>query len=205
MEEGRLQRKQQALFHEQTLAEQVRWAIQQLHEQELPVSRQAVGELVGLTPRALAKYHQVRPLLSQIVEAYRNDRPQRTKQRESKLLELVQQAMKQLQEHDLPITQKALSQQLGLTASALMNYPRIRKVYYRVVEEKRQSRRQQAQQRETALIERIKAAIHQLSMEGKPLTLQDIKRQVGMSVAGLKRYPLIKALLQKFAEEQQNA
>jgi mevalonate kinase len=71
-EERRLQRKQQAILHEQSLAEQVRKAIQQLHDQGQPVSRQAVGELVGLAPRALAKYHLLRPLLSQIVEEYRS-------------------------------------------------------------------------------------------------------------------------------------
>lgn len=35
-----------------------------------------------------------------------------------------------------------------------------------------------------------------------PLTFQNIKRQVGMSVAGLKRYPRIKVLLQQIAEER---
>ena len=204
-EEGRIRRKQQALLHGQTLAEQVQRASHQLRDQGLPVSRQAVGELVGLTPRALAKYHQVRPLLSQIVEAYRHDRPQRTKQHESELLKQVQQAMKHLQKQGLPITQKAVSQQLGLTAPALMYYPSFRKVYYRVIEENRQARRQQAQQREAVLFERVQAAIHQISEEGKPLTLQNIKRQVGMSIAGLRRYPLIKALLQQIAEERRNA
>jgi len=94
-EEGRFQRRKQAILHEQSLVEQVRKAIQQLHDQGQPVSRQAVGRLIGLTPRALAKYHLVRPLLSQVVEEYRNDRPRRTKQRESELLELVRQVIKQ--------------------------------------------------------------------------------------------------------------
>jgi hypothetical protein len=204
-EEGRLRRKQQALLHGQTLAEHVQRASQQLRDQGLPVSRQAVGELVGLTPRALAKYHQVRPLLSQIVEAYRHDRPQRTKQHENELLKQVQQAMKHLQEQGLPITQKAVSQQLGLTAPALMYYPSFRKVYFRVIEENRQARRQQAQQREAVLLKRVQAAIRQISEEGKPLTFQNIKRQVGMSIAGLRRYSLIKALLQQIAEKRHNA
>ena len=123
-EEGRLQCKRKAIHNEQILAEQVRQAIQQLHDQGQPVSRQAVGQMIGLTPRALAKYHLVRPLLSQIVEEYRNDRPQRTEQRESELLKQVRQVIKQLQEQGQPITQKAVSQRLGLTAPALMYYPR---------------------------------------------------------------------------------
>jgi biotin operon repressor len=201
-EEGRLQRKHQAILHEQSLAEQVRKAIQQLHDQGQPVSRQAVGELVGLTPRALAKYHLLRPLLSQIVEEYRNDRPQRTEQRENELLKQVRQLIKQLQEQGLPITQKAVGQRLGLTSPALMYYPRFRKIYHQVVEENRSARRKQVQQREAALVERVQAAILQLSKDRMPLTFQNIKRHVGMSVAGLKRYPRIKVLLQQIAEER---
>jgi transcriptional regulator with XRE-family HTH domain len=204
-EENHVQRKQQAILHEQFLAEQVRKAIQQLHDRRQPVSRRAVGELIGLTPRALAKYHLVRPLLSQIVEEYRNDRPQRAKQRESELLKQVRQVIQQLQEQGRPITQKAVGQRLGLTAPALMYYPRFRKFYYKVVEENRRARRKQAQLREAVLVERVQAAILQLSKEGKLLTFQNIKRQVGMSVAGLKRYPRIKVLLQQIAEERRHA
>jgi hypothetical protein len=203
-EEGRFQRRQQAILREQSLAEQVRKAIQQLHDQGQPVSRQAVGELIGLTPRALAKYHLVRPLLSQVVEEYRNDRPRRTKQRESELLAQVRQVIEQLQEQGLRVTQKAVGQRLGLTAPALMYYPRFRRVYHKVVEENRRARQRQAQQREGALIERVQAAILQLSKEGMPPTFQNIKRQVGMSVAGLKRYPRIKVLLQQIAEERRS-
>jgi hypothetical protein len=201
-EEGRLQRKQQAILYEQSLAEQVRQAIQQLHDQGKPVSLQAVGKLIGLSPRSLAKYHQVRPLLSQIVEEYRNDQSQRTEQRESELLEHVWQVIEQLQEQDLLITQKALSQRLGLTVPALMYYPRFREVYHKMLEGNRSARRKQVQQREAALVERLQAAILQLSNEGMPLTFQNIKRQVGMSVAGLKRYPHIKELLHQMAEER---
>ena len=204
VEEGRQQRKMEALLHEQSIAEQVRKAIQQLHDQEQPVSRQAIGELIGHTPRALAKYPLVRSLLSQIAEEYRKDRPQRTKQRESELLTQVRQVIRQLQEQGLRITQKAVAQQLGLTAPALMHYPRFRKVYHKVVEENRRAQRRQAQQREAALVERLQGAILQLSKEGMPLTLQNIKRQVGMSVAGLKRYPRIKVLLQQIAEERRS-
>jgi glutamyl-tRNA reductase len=73
-----------------------------------------------------------------------------------------------------------------------------------VVEENRRSRRKQAQQREAVLVERVQAAMLHLSKEGMPLTFQNIKRQVGMSVAGLKRYPRIKMLLQQIADERRN-
>jgi (2Fe-2S) ferredoxin len=201
-EESHLWRKRQALLHEQSLAEQVQKAIQLLHDRGQPVSRQAVGELIGLAPKALARYHGVRPLLSQIVEEYRNERPQRAKQREGELLKQVRQVIKQLQEQGRPITQKAVSQRLGLTAQALMYYPGFRKVYQEMIEENRRARRRQAQQREAVLVERVQVAILQLSEEGEPLTFQNIRRRVGMSVAGLKSYPSIKVLLQQIAEER---
>ena len=200
--EGRLQRKQKAIDYEQILAEKVQMAIQQLHDQGQPVSRQRVGEMVGLTPKVLAKYQLVRPLLSQIVEEYRNELPQRTKQRENELLKQVQQVIQLFQEQGRPITQKAVSQQLGYTAPALMYYPNFRKVFYMVVEENKRVRQKQLQLIEAALIERVQAAILQLSKDGMPVTFQNIRRHVGMSIAGLKRYQQIKALLQQIAEER---
>ena len=78
--------------------------------------------------------------------------------------------IKQLQEQGQPITQKAVSQQLGLTAPSLMYYPGFRKIYYKMAEENRQVRRKQAELKEAALVEHVQAAILQISKEGMPLT-----------------------------------
>lgn len=161
--------------------------------------------MVGLTPRALARYHSVRPLLTQIVGVYRASRPQRTKRRERELLKQVRQVIKQLQEQNQPITQRAVSQRLGLTTSALMYYPGFRKIYYKMTEENKRALRKQTKQREATLVERVQTAILQISKEGMPLTFQNISKLVGMSVAGLRRYPSVKTLLEQIAEERRNA
>lgn len=113
--------------------------------------------------------------------------------------------MKQLREQGLPITQKAVSVRSGLTTTALMYYPGFRKVYSRIRNQNRQEQRQQAQAQEAVLFEQVQATIQQLRSNGMPLTLQKISKQVGMSIAGLRRYPQIKELLQKVAEERRKA
>jgi DNA-binding XRE family transcriptional regulator len=204
-EEGRRLRQYQASSHELALAEQVRQAIQQLLAQKQPLSRQAVGKIVGLTPRALARYPQIRPLLSQISEIYKMNGPRRTKRRERELLEQVRQIMKQLQEQGLPITQKAVSIQLGLTTTALMYYPGFRKIYSRARNKNRQEQHQKVREREAILVEQVQATIQHLRKNGIPLTLQNISKRVGISIAGLRRYSQIKELLQKVAEERRKA
>lgn len=204
-EEGRRLRKQQANSHELVLAEQVHQAIQQLLAQKQLLSRQAVGKVVGLTPRALARYPQIRPLLSQISKIYKMNGPRRTKRRERELLKQVRQIMKQLQEQGLPITQKAVSVRLGLTTTALKYYPGFRKVYSQIRIQNRREQHRQAQEKEAVLFEQVQATIQQLRNNGTPLTLQKISKRVRMSIAGLRRYPQIKELLQKVAEERRKA
>jgi AraC-like DNA-binding protein/DNA-binding XRE family transcriptional regulator len=194
-QEWRLALKEQAHLQEQALVEQVKQSIDQLQAQELPLSRQAVGELVGLSPRALDRRTAVRPLLAQITQIYREDQPQRTKQREQELLEEVRQAMLRLEAAGQPITLQSISQELGLTGPALMYYEGFQVFYQQVLEERRQAQKEEAQQREAALLAQVQMAAEQLQALGKTLTLQGIKQVVGMSVSGLREYPRVRAFL----------
>ncbi|HLV97697.1 MAG TPA: hypothetical protein VKT82_03375 [Ktedonobacterales bacterium] len=196
-QEWPLTRKQQAQRSEQALVKQVEQGITQVQAQGLPLSRQAVGEMVGLSPRALDKRATVRPLLAQITQVYREEQPRRTQQREQELLQKVRQAMSRLEAAKQPITLKSIGRELGLTATALVYYEDIQLLYQQAIEEHRQAREQAALQRETALLAQVQAAVDQLQSLGKPLTLQGIKQIVGMSVAGLRAYPRIRAYLEQ--------
>ncbi len=199
---GRLGRREQAHLREQALAAQVQQAMEHLRAAGQPLTRRAVGEVVGLSPKALARYSQVRILLSQVTEECRWNGPLRTRQRESELYELASRAVERLREQGQSLTQKSIAQQVGLTGAALMYYPRFRTLYYHLVEENRQARLRQTQRREEALIGRMQEAIDQLQAQGVALTLQAIRRTVGMSLAGLRSYPRIRALLQVVADER---
>jgi len=118
------------------------------------------------------------------------------------LYELASRAVERLREQGQSLTQKSIAQQVGLTGAALMYYPRFRTLYYHLVEENRQARLRQTQRREEALIGRMQEAIDQLQAQGVALTLQAIRRTVGMSLAGLRSYPRIRALLQVVADER---
>lgn len=65
------------------------------------------------------------------------------------------------------------------------------------MEEHRQAVKQDAQEREDFLIERIHEAILLIRDQKKPLTLQNIADCVGKKVNSLRKYPRIDALFQQ--------
>jgi transcriptional regulator with XRE-family HTH domain len=201
-EEGRLQRKQLKELRGQEIAERVQQAIAQLKDSGQIVTQQAIAEIVGYNQAVLRRYESVRPLLSQIAKEYQQYISQRRQQHESALMEQMPRAIQYLQETEQPITLITVGKLLGFSSNALTDYPNLRRLYHQVLDEKRQVREQQAQQREEALLERIHHTIQQLKGSNQPVRLKTIAESAGMTVASLLKYPRIKVLLQQITEER---
>lgn len=198
---GRNQRKKQAQLRERLLADQTQKAVELLRASGQPVTRQTVGKMVGLPPRALATYQTLRPLLAQISETAQ---PQRTQYQEQQLLEQVRLAIASLAESGCPITQNAISRLMGYTGPGLMYYPGFRELYRGICAERHQLHLRQAQQRERDLLKKVEGVIQQLKNQDKPFTLLDIGRQVGMSVSGLRYYLRVRAYLEQVFAQQRS-
>ena len=198
----RLHRRKQSHVQCQKIIEQVREALEQLRESRQSVSRKAVAELVGMNVKTLEKYAPVRALLAEVVVEYWFNGPQRTQQRESELIEQVRRAMEYLRENGQRITQRAVGKLVGFSDSGLTYYSEFRQLYHQVIEERIRVVKQQVQQREDALIERIDEAIQQLQEQKKPLTLQNIATIVGMTKISLRRYPRIDSLFRHLLEDR---
>lgn len=201
-EEGRLQRKQLKELRGQEIAERVQQAIAQLKDSGQIVTQQAIAEIVGHHQAVLRRYEPVRPLLSQIAKEYQQYISQRRQQHESALMEQMQRAIQYLQETEQPITLLTVGKLLGFSSNALTDYPTLRRLYHQVLDEKRQVREQQAQQREEVLLERIRHTIQQLKGSNQPVRLNTIAESAGMTVASLLKYPRIKVLLNQITEER---
>jgi transcriptional regulator with XRE-family HTH domain len=202
-DEGRLQRRVQSQLHSREMVKRVQLAREQLRVANLPVSRKAVAELVGLNINALQRYPEVKPLLAEIVEEYQQQGPERAQQREQELLEQIQQAMHSLEERGRRITQQAVGELIGYSDTGMLYYQEVRKLYRQVKDEVRQARQQQAQQREELLLEEIQNAVHKLREQSMPVTLKQIGRMVGMTVVALRKYSRIDRLFQQLMEERQ--
>lgn len=200
-DEERLQRREQSRLRSQEVVERVQQAIEQLRALKLLVSRKAIGELVGLSPTALHRYAAVRPLLANVVEEYQQRAPQ---QREQEVMEQVRQAIRHLQENGQPITQRSIGNLIGLSDTALLYYPSVKRLYNQIREENQQTREQQAQQREEQLLAEIQNAMHQLSNQQERVTLRNISRLVGMSVTSLRKYPRINVLFGQIMANSHN-
>ena len=195
-EEGRLQRRARAQLHSQEIAERVQQAIEQLRSSGQPLTRKAIGEIVGLTPNALHNYESVRLLLAEVGEELQKNNVPRKHQREKDLIEQMRHAINDLREAEQPVTQRALGRIIGCTDGRLMYYSGLRSLYRQVMEENRQASILLVQQREEALLLQVKKAIEQLENLNRPVTQRNVANSVGMTVGGLLRYPPIKVILQ---------
>ena len=202
-EEGRQQRKLQAQLHSQKLAEQIQQAIRQLKDANLVVSRETIANAIGLTPRTLYVYPSIRPLINQIVEEYwQQGYLLIAQQREAELLEQVRNTVNFLQGSKQRITQKSIAKVMGISNAKLAYYSGFREAYHQVMEERRRTRDQQARQREEALLQRIQDIVDQWETMKKPITLSGIAKEIGMTVAGLSKYPRIKTFFQTISKRR---
>ena len=199
-------------FHQgdqyQLRCEEIVARVQKIKE-ELRASGQVVSlkefaQLVGLSPAILSRFAPVRPLLSTVVEEYRRNGPQRAQQRGSELIERVRQAVAHLRENGQRVTQRAVGQLVGLSDAGLIYYPDFKILYRQVIEERRRVMKQQAEQREEMLLERIHEAIQRLQHQKELLTLQNIARTIGMKVNTLRKYPRVNALFKQLRETRRS-
>ena len=200
--DGRLERETQAQSRQQEIVEQVQYAVDHLKSLELPISRKAVAEQVGLTVEALRQYTAVRPLLDQVVQEYKQQTPHRTQQHEDELLERVQEAVLYLRQKELPITQEAIGEFVGCTDTALLYYQGFREFYKRVKQEEQHTRVQRAQQREEVLLAQIQSILVEMNDQKQTITLTGIADRVGMAVNSLRKYPRIDMLFRQILDER---
>jgi transcriptional regulator with XRE-family HTH domain len=125
--------------------------------------------------------------------------PQPEQTVEDKLVEKVQQAITSLEQTGELVTQQAICQMIDVFPGRLNRYPQIKKMWVA-------SQTRWYQQRETKLVEQVpQIAAKILAQTGQPCTQKEICRQLGWSVAGLKKYPRVKAAMKQQVAEQMRA
>jgi hypothetical protein len=95
----------------------------------------------------------------------------------------------------LIFSQRAICQELGLPLQALLKYPRVRMLLQQLVRERPRYNALRSRSRESDLAGRVEKAILDLQRHRQPVTQKAISRRVGLTPAGLRNYPRVKALL----------
>jgi TniQ len=113
-------------------------AIPMLKSLDKPVTGQSVSEMVGVSYGSLQRYPRAKALLEIAIEDQLHQRSLKKQQREEELVNHVQKAIKELVSLEIPVTQTAISQKVGLSLRALKQYPRVREIMKPSVERSNQ-------------------------------------------------------------------
>ena len=108
--QSRLTKAQQVSEHalDRMPLEQVYRAMHQLEIHEQPITQQAVGEIVQMTPQGLKRYPSVRVVLEQLAEENRMQQQREAEVQLEQLIERVRVTVIQLRARGEPVTQRAI-------------------------------------------------------------------------------------------------
>src|SRR6266568_255590 len=123
-------------------------------------------------------------------------------QRESELIERLQEAIPQLEALGKPITTRTISQFVGLTRQGLQQYPASKALWEQTARELRAVREKRKQQREDELVGRVQEAIATLIALGQYPSQDAIGQLVHMSPGGLRYYPRVRALMKESMDQR---
>jgi DNA-binding XRE family transcriptional regulator len=180
---------------EDELLVKVEAAAQQLKDQGQKVTRRSIGVIVEMDPKNLSSWPRVKALLDKLLGVYRPNQLIQFRKREDELLLEVEQAIYQLEQLGKPVTHIAVSQIIGISPESFRRYPSVKNLIEQKVGNYHHHRLQQAQERETELLEQVYNAIEQLKLLGVPITQKAVSEYVGRSQRLFAYYPRVKALL----------
>lgn len=121
-------------------------------------------------------------------------------QREADLMEQVHQAVVNIRNQKLRLSQVGVSTALHLTVSSLCHYPRVRESFTQISQARRQQALLHKQQVEQALVDQFTQAMANLQAEGKLVTQIAVCRLMHRNSRGLGHYPRVKAMMDTLAE-----
>ena len=134
--------------------------------------------------------------MRELIEKNTNDQ-----QREVEVLVKVKAAIQALEVLGESITLKNICKRIHLTAYTLKSYPRVRELLEQFFHAQRDEHTREFQQKEDELVRRVQIAIQMLNSLNKPVTSRNLSEMIGASYENLKRYPRVKALLEKVMED----
>ena len=105
---------------------QVKAAMQQLERQGESLTRRNIRNLVGMQATSLWDYPQMVSLLPSHPKGQIHQSKAEQNQREEEVVKLVEQAIEQLKARGSRVSQRRISNLVGMPRSALMVYPRIK-------------------------------------------------------------------------------
>lgn len=180
-------------LRENELLTKVEATIKQLESSAQPLTYLAVSKLVGMNPKSLNRYPRIRTLLVQKVNTHHPHRNVRGfNLREDALLAEVKAAIDRLEELGTPVTQRVISEAIGMPAGHLEQYPRIKILLEKYADYYYLQHSIQSRDREDDLLLEVESAAQLLKDLGRPMTQCAIGEILGVPANALWRYPRLR-------------
>jgi tetratricopeptide (TPR) repeat protein len=183
----------------------VQQAIESLKQSDRSVTIEAIRQIVHRSDVTLRANPHVDLILEQVIINQHLARQRQSIQREEELVQAIQAAVTQLEAQDKSISQQAIAQIVGLSLSALNEYPRIKELLKNLSQQRAVFQQKRRRQREQQLVTQVQTAIRELELLNQPLSLGNIARQVGRSLTSLQCYPQVKEILEQVKVDYQQA
>lgn len=159
------------------------------------ITHQAVSILIGIAAPTIVRYPRLKKFLGDFVD-YAFQQQRHAEECEQALLEEVHIGVMDLENHQQPVTYKAISQKIGIPSSVWLPYARVRAFVEQHLDSQYLRTLKEREQREEVLLSRVEKAISQLKADGKSVTFYSVARLLGVHSKTLKSHPRVNALIE---------
>lgn len=166
---------------EEELLRQVKQAIHQLESTNLPITQQAIGDLIGRAPEGFKLY----PEVVDCIAMFTISREERFTKREAELIECVNTAVAHLEGVGKLVSQAEVANRIGISREGLMLYPRVAKMMEKIAE----NYRTYIENRPTEIITHLRESEQRLLQLQCIITKQALAEEIGMATVSLNHYP----------------
>ncbi len=179
-------------LEEKDIMQRVKEAVIDLTDRGEPITLNRVARQTHHTRRVLMQYPQVVLFLEQ--SGYKKRKPR--SDREEELLNLVKEAILVCKNNGQPITQKKLSDMVGLGTHTLLSYAQVKALIAQTVgEDKKERQERYFQERQDEMTQRVVVALQHLRDQNRKITKRAIDKLVHYSRV-CSRYPKVRVLVE---------
>ncbi len=196
------------LAHKAEIRERIEKAVETLKSIGRKVTNPAICELVGISLPTLKRYKKDMEAFEPITVRAKRQRMDQAHYiaSEDELLAKLEELIRGVEKRQETITRQDIIEFLGLSKTTLRRYPRVRLLLKHLSSLPLyiDQRRQQTQLRQEKLLSKAEGAIRRLEELGQPITQRNIASFVGLSPAGLHRYPKVLTFINTVVAERKS-
>lgn len=183
-------------LYEEQLLEMAQQAVQELALAGKPITHQAVSSFIGIPSGTIVFYPKVKKLVGHFVD-YALQQQKHAEECEQALLEKVRIGVMELEEHQQPITYRAISQIIDVSHDILLHYAQVRSFVELHLDSRFLRAIQEREQQEESLLIRVEEALGKLELAGDPVSFQSVGKLLGITPHMLKSYPRVNVLIEQ--------